>query len=166
VKSLLLAAALAAAAPAPPGDPVEQRRAHTARELLRVANELRREIVAGDAKALAARVPPDGLRCAGHSVPRAKVLRDLSTPGSYLHETFFGRAGSPAGAPPASLAQLLRTSPDVAAAVAFVADPRASPVGRPCLEFRAQGVVTPGAPLCFEQRDGRWWLTESLYPCG
>lgn len=160
VTPLVLAAALAAA------DPLEASRADVARELLRLAGDLRREIVAGDATALAARVPPDGLRCAGRSVPRAKVLRDLSTPGSWLHDTLFGRPGAPRGAAPSSVAELLRTTPDVAAAVAFVSDPRAAPLGRPCLEFRAAGVVTPGAPLCFERRDGRWWLTESLYPCG
>jgi hypothetical protein len=96
------------------------------------------------------------------------VLRDLSTPGSWLHDTLLGAPGA-APAPrdaPASLAELLRRAGDVALAVTFVKDARAAPLGRPCLEYRAQGVVTPGTPLCFERRDGRWWFTESLYPCG
>jgi hypothetical protein len=168
VLALALAAAAAAQAPGgPAGDPAERRRAEIARELVRLGEQLRRQIVAGDAKAIAARVPPDGLRCAGRIVPRARVERDLATPGSWLHDTLFGAAGHAArGAPPASVAEVLRTSADVAIAVSFVRDPRALPLGRPCLEFRAKNVVTPGAPLCFEQRDGKWWFTESLYPCG
>jgi hypothetical protein len=95
------------------------------------------------------------------------VQRDLATPGSWLHDTLLGAPGAhgPKGAP-ASLAELLRTQGDVAMAVSFVHDVRAAPLGRPCLEFRAKDVVTPTAPLCFERRDGRWWFTESLYPCG
>ena len=168
----VLAVVLAAAAAQPPGgpagDPAERRRGEIARELVRLGEQLRRQIIAGDAKALAAHVPPDGLLCAGRVVPRARVERDLATPGSWLHDTLFGaqRAGAAHGAPPSSVAELLRTSADVAIAVSFVKDARAAPVGRPCLEVRAKGVVTPGAPLCFEQRDGRWWFTESLYPCG
>ncbi len=170
----LLAAMLAAstaapaAAQAPAGDALEQRRAEVARDLLRLGEELRREILADDAPALAGRVPPDGLRCAGRVVPRGRVQRDLSTPGSWLHDTLFGAPGARGtrGAPLGSVAELLRTSTEVAIAISFVQDPRAQPLGRPCLEFRAKGVTSPLAPLCFEQRDGRWWFTESLYPCG
>jgi hypothetical protein len=170
VISALLVLALAAApqAPAAPaGDPVERRRAEVARELIRLGAELRREIVAGDARALGARVPAEGLRCAGRLVPRGRVQRDLATPGSWLHDTLLGAPGiqGSKGAP-ASLAELLRTEADVAIAISFVQDPRAMPLGRPCLEFRVRDVVTPTAPLCFEQRDGRWWFTDSLYPCG
>lgn len=166
----LLALALSAApqAPAgPPADPVEQRRAEVARDLVRVGEELRREIVAGDARALGARVPAEGLRCAGRLVPRGRVQRDLATPGSWLHDTLLGAPGlrGQKGAP-ASLAELLTTAGEVAIAVSFVQDARAMPLGRPCLEFRVKNVVTPTAPLCFERRDGRWWFTESLYPCG
>jgi hypothetical protein len=165
----LLLAAATAQSPAPAEvDPVERRRGEVARDLLRLGEELRREIVAGDARALGARVPAGGLRCAGRVVPRARVLRDLSTPGSWVHDTLFGAPGAraPGGPAPASVAELLRSAPEVVMAVSFVQDPRAAPIGRPCLEFRAPGAVTPGAPLCFERRDGRWWLTESLYPCG
>jgi hypothetical protein len=164
----LLLAAAAAQAPAPAeGDPVERRRAEVAKDLLRVGEELRREILAGDARALGARIPAEGLRCAGRVVPRARVLRDLETPGGWVHDAIFGAPGARAGgAAPASLADLLRSAPEIAMTVSFVQDPRAAPLGRPCLEFRAKGAVTPGAPLCFERRDGRWWFTESLYPCG
>jgi hypothetical protein len=165
IASAAVGAAPAQGAPAPGGDALEQRRAEVARELLRVGEELRRELLAGDARALAARIPSDGLRCSGRVVPRARVQRDLATPGSWLHDTLLG-APAATGAPPASVAELLRSSPEVAIAVSFVKDPRALPLGRPCLEFRAKDVPTPGAPFCFEQRDGRWWFTESLYPCG
>jgi hypothetical protein len=163
------AAGAAAQAPAgPSGDSLEQRRADLARDLLRLGEELRREILAGNDRALAARVPPDGLRCAGRLVPRARVQRDLATPGSWLHDTLLGGPGAPAArsATPSSVAELLRASPEVAIAVTFVQDPRAMPLGRPCLEYRAKGVTAPGAPLCFERREGKWWFTESLYPCG
>jgi hypothetical protein len=166
----LLAVALAAApqAPAaPPGDPLERRRDEVARALVHLGQELRREIVSGDARALAARVPADGLRCAGRLVPRSRVQRDLATPGSWLHDTILGAPGvHGSNTAPASLAELLRAQREVAITVSFVRDPRAEPLGRPCLEFRAKDVVGPTAPLCFEQRDGRWWFTESLYPCG
>lgn len=161
--ALLLAAALAAAPPAA-GDPLERRREEIARELLRVGEELRRQIVARDVRALLSRIPADGLRCAGQVVPRARVEADLATPGSWLHDTLLG-ARAPRGGP-ASLAELLRTASDLALAVTFVRDESAAPVGRPCLEFRAKGLVTPPVPLCFESRGGRWWFTESLYPCG
>lgn len=167
----LLAACLLSAAPrapaAPAEDPVERRRGEVARELVRVGQELRRDLVAGDARAVGARVPAEGLRCAGRLVPRARVLRDLGTTGSWLHDTLLGAPGARSDATaPASLAAMLRTDREVAIAVSFVRDPRAEPLGRPCLEFRVSGVVTPAAPLCFERRDGRWWFTESLYPCG
>jgi hypothetical protein len=176
VAAALAAAVGAAAAPTPtpshdaPGqaaDALEPRRAEVARELLRVGEELRRELLAGDDRAIAARIPADGLRCAGRLLPRARVQRDLATPGSWLHDTLLGGGGvRAAGAPPVSVAEMLRASPEVAMAVSFVNDPRALPLGRPCLEFRGKDVQGPVAPFCFERRDGRWWLTESLYPCG
>jgi hypothetical protein len=166
----LLALAMAAApqAPAAPaGDPVERRREEVARDLVRLGQELRREIVAGDVRALGARVPADGLRCAGRVVPRGRVQRDLSTAGSWLHDTLLGAPGiHGTRTAPASVAELLRSNGEVAITVSFVHDPRAAPLGRPCLEFRVKDVVGPTAPLCFERREGKWWFTESLYPCG
>ena len=162
-------AALLAAAPLRAGaadDVVERRRAAVAKELVRVGDVLRREIVAHDVDALVARVPPDGLRCGGRTVPRAKVARDLRAEGSWLHATMFGDASAPGGRSPGSLAELLRSRPDLPIAVSFQADARAGTLGRPCIDFRAPGVATPGAPLCFELREGRWWFAESLYPCG
>jgi hypothetical protein len=165
----VLLAAAPAAARAPPAAPVdvEQRRAEVAKALVRLGAELRRQIAAGDVDALVARVPPDGLRCAGRLVPRAKVARDLRGDGTWLHGVFFGGPGAPArpGAP-ASLADFLRTAPEIAILVTFRPDPRAGPAGRPCIDYRAKDVPTPGGPLCFEERGGRWWFTESLYPCG
>jgi hypothetical protein len=99
-------------------------------------------------------------------VPKARVARDLRDPRSWLHGVFFGGPGftpSPGMAP--SLRALLRDAPEVQALVAFRRDARAGPLGRPCLDFRIRDLATPGAPLCFEARDGAWWLTESLYPC-
>jgi hypothetical protein len=147
-------------------DAVEQRRAAIARELVAVGDALRREIVAKDVDALVARVPPVGLRCGARTVPRAKVARDLRAAGSWLHATFFGEATATGARSPQSLAELLRSRTDVAIAVSFVPDPRAGDTGRPCIDFRAPGVPTPGSPLCFEQRGGKWWFAESLYPCG
>ena len=160
----LLALSLAAA-PAP-AEVLERRRAEIAQEVLRVGAELRRAFVTGDVPAIVSRIPPEGLGCAGRVVPRAHVERDLRTSGTWLHDTLFGGATPASAGVPRSLAKLLRSSPQVAMAVSFVKDPRAGEVGRPCLEFRARDVATPGAPFCFERRDGRWWLTESLYPCG
>lgn len=170
MRAALLTLALLAAAPAraaAPADPLDPRRAEIARELMRVGKALHGEIVRGDVRALAARVPPEGLRCGGRLVPRGRVERDLATPGSWLHDTLLGAPGvrGSKGAP-ASVAELLRTHAELAMAVSFVRDPEAGPLGRPCLEFRVKDVVTPPVPLCFERRDGRWWFTESLYPCG
>jgi hypothetical protein len=169
VRAAALAVVLAVAAPraagAPPAD-LEQRRGEIAKELVRLGAELQREVLREDVDALLARVPPDGLRCAGRVVPRAKVGRDLRGGETWLHAVFFGGPG--AAAPPrgpASLAAFLRTAREIAVVVTFEPDPRAGPVGRPCLDFRAKDLPTPGAPLCFERRDGRWWFTESLYPC-
>ncbi len=162
-------AVLVAAAPrsaGAPDDAVERRRALVAKELVQVGDVLRREILGHDVDALVARVPPDGLRCGGRTVPRAKIARDLRAESSWLHATIFGRGGAPGGRSPGSLAELLRSTPDVAIAVSFQAGAGGGALGRPCIDFRAKGVATPGAPLCFEQRDGRWWFTESLYPCG
>jgi hypothetical protein len=159
----LLALAVAAA---PAAADVERRREAVAREILTVGAQIRRELLAGDAHAIAMRVPPEGLRCAGRVVPRARVERDLRTPGAWLHDALFGGASPARADAPRSLAELLRGSPDAAMAVSFVKDPRAGEVGRPCLEFRAPNVTGAAAPFCFERHDGRWWLTESLYPCG
>jgi hypothetical protein len=160
-----------AAAPGPAqgaqGSPeVERRRAEVAREVLVAGTELRRALVGGDASALLARVPPEGLRCAGRVVPRARVERDLRTPGAWLHDALFGGAAPEGARAPRALAEVLRAHPDAAMAVSFVEDPRAGEVGRPCLEYRAKDVGASPAPLCFERRAGRWWLAESLYPCG
>ena len=168
--ALLAALLVTASGPGTAGgapEAVEQRRAAVAKEMVRLAAELQRQIIAQDADALLARVPPDGLRCAGRVVPRAKVARDLRSNGTWLHGVFFGApGGSPRASAPASLAGLLRSGKEIAVVVSFQPDPRAGPTGRPCIDFRAKGVATPGAPLCFEQRDGRWWFTDSLYPCG
>jgi len=135
-------------------------------EILRVGVELQRAIEGGDPGPLLARVPGEGLRCGERVVPKARVARDLSERGSWLHGVFFGGPGfvAPAGTAP-SLRALLRDAPEVQALVAFRRDDRAGPVGLPCLDFRARDRATPGVPLCFEQRAGRWWLTDSLYPC-
>jgi hypothetical protein len=166
VPALVTLALAAQAATAPSGTPVERQREEIAKEIVRIGTAVRREVIAGDARAIAARVPEDGLRCAGRVVPRARVERDLATPGTWLHDTLFGRTPAVRSGSPRSLAELLRSSPEIAMAVSFVRDPRAGEVGRPCLEFRAKDAVTPGTPLCFELRAGRWWLSESLYPCG
>jgi hypothetical protein len=162
----VVTALLALAVAASPAAELEARRAEIARELLAVGSEIAHELLAGDAAALAARVPPDGLRCAGRVVPRARVSRDLRTPGAWLHDALCGGAAPAAAGAPRSLAVLLRAHPDAAMAVSFTKDPHAGEVGRPCLEFRARGEAPVGAPLCFERRSGRWWLSESLYPCG
>jgi hypothetical protein len=174
VRALAIALLLAAAArsPAPsarpgPEDEVERRRVQIAKELVRLGAELKREIEAGDVAALVARVPPEGLRCAGQVVPRARVERDLRAPTSWLHGVFFrgpGAASRPGA--PASLQAFFAAAGDVAVVVGFHPAPGAGPEGTPCLDFRAPGLVTPGGPLCFERKGGRWWFTESLYPCG
>jgi hypothetical protein len=148
-------------------DPLERRRAAVADELVRVGARLQREIQAGDVDALLARIPAEGLACGGRIVPRARVERDLRDPASWLHGVVLGDGTlAAAGAPPSSLRAFFARAPEVAVLVAFRRDPRAGPVGRPCVDFRAKELPTPGVPFCFESREGRWWLTESLYPCG
>jgi hypothetical protein len=163
------------AAPSPPpaqrgeagrgADALERRRAGIAKELVTLGAELRREILGGDAAALLARVPAAGLRCGGRVVPRPKVARDLRTSGAWLHDVLFAR-GKGARRTPASLAEFFRAAPDVAVVVTFRDDPSSGPTGLPCLDYRAEGLATPGAPLCFDRQGGRWWFAESLYPCG
>jgi hypothetical protein len=170
----LAAALLLAAAPAPSRpaegrgrEGVERRREAVAREIAALGAQLRRAIEKHDVAAFVARVPQDGLRCGDRVVPRARVERDLRNEGSWVHGVVFGGRGftPPPGTAP-SLAGLFRTAREVALAVSFQQDPRAGPEGRPCLEFRAKEIATPGPPLCFERRGDAWWLVESLYPCG
>jgi hypothetical protein len=177
--ALALAAPTAGAAPAPgpqpaaaekpgalpAGTPVERRRTELARALLQVAAQVKRDIERRDVSALVARVPPDGLRCGGRVVPRDRVERDLRDGGSWLHGVFFGGPGAP-GEPgqPGSLRELFASTGDVTVLVSFRADPRA-PEGMPCLDYRVKDRVTPGAPLCFEPKGGRYWFAECLYPC-
>ncbi|ACG75332.1 conserved hypothetical protein [Anaeromyxobacter sp. K] len=173
---LALALALAAgggpggAPPVPVAPPrqgtLDARREAIAQELLRIGGALQREIEAGDVGAVLARVPAEGLRCAGQVVPRARVERDLREPSRWLHQTLFGAPEGAGGGAPASLRALLVRAKEVAVMVSFRRDPRAGPVGRPCLEFRARDLVNPAPPFCFEKQGRRWWLTESLYPCG
>jgi hypothetical protein len=158
----LLALALLAA-PAKPA--LEERRAEVAKQILHLAGRLQREIEAGDASALLARVPAEGLRCGDRLVPRARVEHDLRTEGSWLHAVFFGGPGAPApSGQPSSLRAFFATAKEIAVVVEFQGDPR-SELGRPCFTYRARDTLAPGAPLCFEQRGGQWWFTESLYPC-
>jgi hypothetical protein len=177
VRALAIALLLATAPahpPAPPAagrpgpdDTLERSRARIAGELIRLGARIQREVETGDVAALVARVPPEGLRCAGQLVPRARVEKDLRAPTTWLHGVFFGNPGA-TGRPgaPASLRDFFATAKEVAVLVAFRRDPLAGPEGRPCLDFRSPGLITPGAPLCFEAKGGRWWFTESLYPCG
>lgn len=160
----------APAAPAGPvgraDDAVEARRAAIATEMIRLGGDLRRDIERGDVDALLARVPEGGLRCGTRIVPRARVARDLRSPRSWLRGVLLGGPGHvpPKGVAP-SLRALFDEAPEVAVLVAFAEDERSGPVGRPCIDFRAREVGTPGAPLCFESRGGRWLFTQSLYPC-
>lgn len=162
-----LALLLAAGAPARPAAGAEAQRAAIAQELVKLGAALQAEIEAGDAEAVAARVPEDGLRCGERVLPRARVLRDLRGPGTWLNGVLFGDPGAPAPrGEPASLRAFFAEAKEVAVLVAFARDPAAGAVGRPCLDFRARGLVNPARPFCFEKRKGRWWLTQSLYPCG
>jgi hypothetical protein len=170
VRALALAALLLAAPgatrPPPPGPPPAEapdaRREVAARRLIRAGLDLRRAIVAGDVNAILALVPPEGLRCAGAVVPRARVERDLRSPRSWLHRTLLGASG-----PPTSLREFLRRAgDDVAVAVTFEPDDAAGPLGRGCIAYRAPRLAPPVLPLCFVERRGTLWLVESLYPCG
>ncbi|HEY6003812.1 MAG TPA: hypothetical protein VIV57_13115 [Anaeromyxobacter sp.] len=170
--ALLLAAAPAGSRPAESRpaegrEGVERRREAVAREIAALGAQIRRAIEKHDVAALVARVPEDGLRCGDRVVPRARVERDLRNEGSWIHGVVFGGPGygPPPGTAP-SLAALFRTAREIALVVSFQQDARAGPEGRPCLEFRAKEVGTPGPPLCFERRGEAWWLAESLYPCG
>ena len=164
---LLLVTALAApAARAGPSPAVEQRREQVARELIRLGGELQRAIETKDVEALAARIPRGGLRCGARVVPRERVVSDLRSEGSWLHGVFFGGPGHvPSPRVARSLREFFREAREVAVLVAFRKDVGAGALGLPCIDYRAPGLGTPGAPLCFEKRAGRWWFTESLYPC-
>jgi hypothetical protein len=153
---------------APPTDPLERRRAEIADEMVRLGARLQKEIEAGDVAAVLARVPQAGLACGGRIVPRSKVERDLRDTGSWLHGVVFGPPGaSPASAGRAtSLRAFFAAAKEVAVVVTFRRDDVAGAVGRPCLDFRARDLPTPGVPFCFVPGGGKWWLTESLYPCG
>ena len=169
MRALVLAALVAASPRDPPAraaDPLEAQREAIARRLVRIGDEIRREIEAGDAAALAARVPPEGLRCAGRVVPRARVERDLRAPHTWLHRRVFGDDRAAARGGDGSLRGFFRRAGDVAVAVAFEPEPAAGPLGRPCIRYRSGDVAPPLLPLCFVERRGTFWLTESLYPCG
>jgi hypothetical protein len=135
--------------------------------MIRLGAELKEVIERGDVAAIVARVPASGLRCGRRIVPRVKVERDLRSRTSWLHGVLFGDAGKDGSkGRPRSLKVFFREARDVAVLVAFRADDTAGPLGMPCLDFRSEGLTTPGAPLCFEQKGGRWWFSQSLYPCG
>ncbi len=164
--ALALALAVVAAPDKEGKDALEARRKAIAQQVMQVAAKVQREIEAGDVQALLARVPPEGLRCGGQLVPRPRVEHDLRTQGAWLHSVFFGGPGAPPAATgqPASLRAFFAGATEIAVTVGFREDPR-TPVGMPCVEYVAKNTVTPGAPFCFVERSGRWWFTESLYPC-
>lgn len=146
---------------------LERRREVVAKEIMALGKTIRREIEGHDVAGLLARVPQEGLRCGDRVVPRDKVARDLRNEGSWIHGAVFGGAGyNPPPGTATSLAALFRGAREVALVVSFEPDPHAGDEGRPCLEFRSKDTGTPGAPLCFERKGERWWLAESLYPCG
>lgn len=161
-----LAAVLAALAGAAGGSPdaSDVAREAMARRVVALGRELRRAVEAGDAGAVLARVPPEGLACGDRTIPRARVERDLRTSRSWLHRTLFERGGGEGS--PASLREFFLRADRVTVEVAFEPDPAAGPIGRACLSFRAGGLPSPVLPLCFFERGGRLWLTQSPYPCG
>lgn len=144
---------------------LDDRRKAIATEMVKLGASLRRSIEAGSVEAILARVPAAGLRCGDRVVPRVRVEHDLRTRGSWLHEVMFGDAGASPRAP-RSLRAFFKAVPDTAIVVGFRRDPTAGAIGRPCLDYRAEGFATPGSPLCFDRRGGTWWLIDSLYPCG
>jgi hypothetical protein len=158
-------AAILAAAPARAADPTEARREALARRVVAFALDLRREILAADAAAIAAHVPAEGLRCAGGMVPRDRVLRDLRAPRSWVHRNLFGDDAAGSGAP-SSLRDFFRRAGEIEVAVVFERDEAAGPPGRACIRYRSRALVPPPVPLCAVELGGRLWLTESLYPCG
>ena len=130
-----------------------------------MAGQIQHEIEKGDAAALLARVPKEGIRCGEEIISRARVERDLKAPGSWLHGVLFGGPGAPVlPGKPSSLRAFFQEAKEIAVLVAFREDPR-SPLGLPCFEYRARDFNSPGAPLCLTPRDGKWWFTDSLYPC-
>jgi hypothetical protein len=135
-----------------------------ARRVVALGSELRRAIEAGEAEAVLARVPAEGLACGDRTIPRARVERDLRAPRSWLHRTLFGRGSG--DRQPASLREFFLRADRVTVEVAFEPDPAAGPAGRACLSFRAARHPSPVLPLCFVDRGGRLWLTQSPYPCG
>lgn len=165
--ALALALTLAAAEAPPPAAPgLEAQRRAVATEMIALGAAIQREIERGDARALLARVPRDGLRCGPRRIPRARVARDLDRPGSWLHGMLFGGPGyAPVTGGPSSLRAFFAAAKEVAVLVGFEPDPSAGPVGRPCIEYRAPNAPAPSFALCFERRDARWWFADSLYPC-
>jgi hypothetical protein len=160
-------AAAPAKAPPPAGGSAssDDRRAELAKLVLKEAARIQREIEQGDVAALLARVPPEGLRCGEATIPRARVERDLRTEESWLHSVLLGGPGAPAApGQPSSLRAFFARAKEVQVTVAFREDPGAE-LGLPCLQYHARDLAAPGAPLCLEQRGGRWYFADSPYPC-
>lgn len=147
---------------APTPDPLDPRREEIARQMLRIGDQLQRQLAAGSTAGILERVPDTGMLCGDRLVPRARIARDLQGPGNWLHDTLLG---GPASGGSESLRAFLAASKEVRIAVAFRRDARAGPVGRPCFSYVVPERRMPGVPFCFEARGTRWWLTQSLYPC-
>jgi hypothetical protein len=175
--ALLLALALSAPpgktspapakAPAPAGKATtpDDRRAEVAKAVLQEAARIQRDVEAGDLSALLARVPPEGIRCGEATIPRSRVEKDLRTEASWLHSVLLGGPGAPAPqGQPASLRAFFARAKEVQVTVGFREDP-GSELGLPCLQFHARDLAAPGAELCLERREGRWYFVESPYPC-
>ena len=138
-----------------------ERRTELAKEALNVAGRVERAIERGDTALILSLVPKEGLSCGDRLIPKAHVARDLTSEGTWLHRTLFGDQGAAASS---SLRAFFQGAKEVVVLVGFREDPRQE-AGMPCFEYESREKKAPGAPFCLLKRDGKWWLSDCLYPC-
>jgi hypothetical protein len=114
--------------------------------------------------AILALVRPEGMDCIDSVVSVEKMRRDLTTKGTLLHSYLFDestyREKSSNLRDPMSLAEFLRVAKDVVIVVGH-----SELEGVECAQFETSNVeYKPG--VCFFKEHGRWYLYQSLYPCG
>lgn len=139
----------------------------TESQIIRLANRIRWDVARGKVNVILQLLPPDGMGCGEEKIARARVARDLSQKGTYLHARLFDsatlRERYPESGRTKSLQDTFRRRPRGPIVVTFLDFPGQDPSAFPCANFHSEDDYPE--TICFFKRDGKWWLTDSFYEC-
>lgn len=141
----------------------------TERQIRRLAERIRSDVVAGRGDAILALLLPEGMACGDDMIPKERFERELKDKGSFLHAVLFDSSAlrdrfSECGVT-MSLQEKFRRNRKGPIAVMFAPSATRSPWAFPCAKF-LMGASEGDESICFVKVNNRWWLADAFYDCG